>query len=181
MHGLYFLELQKYAQTRHGSTAWKALFEEAGFPERRYLAFNTYPDEEAKALVEAAARRAGTSAPLLLEDFGAFMIPRWFGAGVTHAKPTWRTLESLLKRSRAIGAAACQTHPATELPDVRISRIAEDRVLIEYDSPRRLCALLKGMARGIAAHYRERVSVTERRCMHEGAAKCEVEVAQLAG
>jgi predicted hydrocarbon binding protein len=45
-------------------------------------------------------------------------------------------------------------------------------VIITYASPRRLCALAKGIMAGVARHYKENLTIAETTCMHAGAAAC---------
>ena len=56
MHGLIFLQLQKFAQNKAGSKAWDILLKEANLSGNSYSPVKTYPDEEAFALVGAASR-----------------------------------------------------------------------------------------------------------------------------
>lgn len=46
--------------------------------------------------------------------------------------------------------------------------------MIHYASERRLCALAKGIAAGIARHYGESLEIRDLTCMQKGAATCEI-------
>jgi hypothetical protein len=50
-----------------------------------------------------------------------------------------------------------------------------NKVILIYDSPRRLCAVLWGAIEGAAERYGERVEVRERSCMQRGDAFCRFE------
>jgi hypothetical protein len=55
-------------------------------------------------------------------------------------------------------------------------RPAPERVIVVYQSGRRLCPVAKGLVLGVGDHYDEPLSVTENRCMHERADVCELVV-----
>jgi predicted hydrocarbon binding protein len=52
-------------------------------------------------------------------------------------------------------------------------------VLITYDSPRKLCAVARGIVRGVASHFGERIAIEGRRCMHRGDPHCLIAVRAL--
>jgi hypothetical protein len=41
-----------------------------------------------------------------------------------------------------------------------------------YDSPRRLCAVARGIARGVAKKFQEMLTIRDQRCMHRGDPAC---------
>ena len=67
--------------------------------------------------------------------------------------------------------------PGVELPTFRYEEPAPDRLVMIYESPRRLCDLAKGLVAGAAKHFGERVSLEETACMHRGAQACRLELA----
>ena len=172
MHGIIFAELKKFVDSALGPAAWPAIAADGGAAHVSYLATETYPDEQLIALVGAAVRRSGIPAPQLLEQFGAFIVPdllKVFGAFV---KREWTALDLLENTESVIHKAVRLGDPKATPPQLRITRSAESQVTIEYSSPRRLCAVAKGIMRGIAAHYREPLVITETTCMHSGARVC---------
>jgi len=52
----------------------------------------------------------------------------------------------------------------------------EKRLVFKYDSPNHLCGVLRFVAEGVLAHYRETGTVTETQCALKGAPWCEIEV-----
>jgi V4R domain len=53
-------------------------------------------------------------------------------------------------------------------------RRSEDEVVLIYGSPRKLCALAIGIARGVAKQFNETIEVTQTKCMHNDAPHCEI-------
>ena len=52
--------------------------------------------------------------------------------------------------------------------------------MISYSSQRKMCALAKGIVKGIASHFKEAVSITESQCMLKGDPTCKLVVHQQA-
>ena len=64
-------------------------------------------------------------------------------------------------------------------PALVCERTGLDEVTIVYSSPRKMCALARGISRGVAQHYGETVTINEEACMHHGAASCRIRVAKV--
>jgi predicted hydrocarbon binding protein len=47
-------------------------------------------------------------------------------------------------------------------------------VVLIYSSPRKLCALAIGIARGVAKQFNETIEVAQNKCTHNGAPHCEI-------
>lgn len=172
MHGIIFAELKKFADTAVGPDAWPAIAAEARLPHTSFLATETYPDEQLTALVGAAVRLTGMPAPQLLERFGEFIVPdlvKVFGAFI---KREWTALDLLENTELVIHRAVRLQDAKATPPQLRITRTNPAQVTIEYASPRRLCAVAKGIMRGIAIHYAEPLAIHETSCMHSGDPVC---------
>ncbi|HJU65979.1 MAG TPA: 4-vinyl reductase, partial [Gemmatimonadaceae bacterium] len=63
-------------------------------------------------------------------------------------------------------------------PYLKASRPSPTEVIIDYGSPRKMCHVAKGIARGLAAHFDERVEVGETECMLKGDARCLIRIRQ---
>ena len=176
MHGTIFTELQKYVVAKLGSDAWPRLLQASGVGREGYEAFNVYPDEEALVLVSTASRITGTAVPALLEDFGAFIAPDLLDMYWAVVQPEWRTLDVIEHTEQAIHQVVRLKNPGARPPELRCARLAPDHVVITYTSPRKLCGVAKGIARGLATHYGEKVTITESQCMLQGSDRCEISV-----
>ena len=62
--------------------------------------------------------------------------------------------------------------PGAVPPRLRTVRVGPKLVLLTYDSPRKLCAVARGIARGVAARFGEVLRTTDIECMHRGAPAC---------
>jgi hypothetical protein len=176
MHGTIFAELQKYVVSKLGDDAWTSLKREAGIARDKYDVLETYPDAEVGDLVAAASRVTGLPAEALLEDFGAFIAPDLLEMYWAAVRPEWRTLDLLENTETAIHEVVRIGQKGATPPYLNAQRTAPDEVTIAYTSPRRLCAVAKGIIRGVAAHYAETVTIAETNCMLRGDAACTLQV-----
>ena len=173
MHGTIFTELEKFVGARMGDGAWAPLKAKAGIPaDRSYEVFNTYPDEEVVALVTAASDTAGLPVPALLEDFGLFIAPDLLEMYWGAIEPEWRTLDVIEHTETTIHTVVRLDHKGATPPYLSASRTGENEVTVVYTSPRRMCPVARGIARGIAAHYGESITIDDKRCMHRGDDDC---------
>jgi predicted hydrocarbon binding protein len=178
MHGIIFAELRKYIETRLGPTVWESVTAQAGV-DQTFLATSTYPDEQAMRLVSAAGAIAERPVPELLEEFGEFIAPDLLEVYKPLIKPEWSALDLLERTEETIHTVVRIREPGAAPPQLHCTRVSPDEVVVLYRSRRRLCAVAKGIIRGIARHYHERVQVTEETCMHRGASECRIVVRRV--
>jgi hypothetical protein len=67
-------------------------------------------------------------------------------------------------------------NPAASPPQLKCVRKGADEVIIHYGSRRRMCGVAKGIVRGLARHYGEKVTLAEPTCMLKGGAACQIVV-----
>jgi hypothetical protein len=174
MHGLIFMELQKFVTATAGADAWPTLLPAAGVPKQSYLATESYPDQELVAIVTAASTALEQPASAILEAFGEFLAPGLFKVYRAFIPKDWRTMDLLENTEGTIHKAVRIRDKKAQPPKLICTRLSPDQVRIVYTSPRRLCFVAKGLIRGVAKYYGEEVTVTESSCMHKGAAQCEI-------
>lgn len=180
MHGTIFTEFQKYVADRlGGEDAWQSLLRDAGIQRDHYESLEEYPDDEAIVLIAIAARKAGMDVQTLLQDFGEFIAPALLDLYWAVVDPKWKTLDVIEHSENAIHKVVRLKDPKARPPYLRTSRPSHDEVLITYTSPRRMCALAKGIAYGIAQHYQERILVKDKKCMHLGDQTCVLSIRRM--
>lgn len=177
MHGTIFAELEKFVGARLGPDAWASLMREAGIERDRYDPLEIYPDAELVSLVTTASRITQIPADTLLEDYGFFIAPDLLNLYWALVQPEWRTLDLLEHTETAIHEVVRLSQKGATPPYLRAERTTPSEVTIVYSSPRKLCAVAKGIIRGVASHYGESVSVTEPTCMLRGNESCILRVA----
>ena len=172
MHGLIHLELQKFVEERFGAHTWSTLLHRAGLDAEIYTPLRSYPDEQILALVGEAEKLSGKSATALLEAFGEFLVPSYLSLYGNLLKAEWRTLDVLEHTEETIHRVVRMKHDGAAPPRLRAKRTRPDEVVMTYDSPRRLCAVARGIARGVAKKFKEMITIEDKRCMHRGDAAC---------
>ena len=174
MHGILFLELHKFAISELGTAGWRSAQTASGLRAETYLASKTYPDEDLVARVVAVAEASKKDVDSVLQAFGAFIVPDLVATYGPFIDPSWKTLDLLANTEEQIHKAVRLNTPGATPPDLRIVRDGPSAVVLTYSSARKLCAVAKGIAAGVAAHFGERMVITEARCQHQGAASCEI-------
>jgi predicted hydrocarbon binding protein len=136
--------------------------------------FHPTRDVQAMAAIAVVANAERRPVAAVLESYGRFFV-RW-------AEPEYPTAfqppnaRAFLRDMERVHAVARRVSPGAEPPDIRVEEPAEGRLVLVYASPRGLCALARGMIRGVAEHYGEVVTIEETTCMSEGAPTCRFDV-----
>src|SRR5688572_25218556 len=172
MHGLIHLELRRFVEDRFGAKAWAELVRRAGLDSEIYTPLRSYPDEQMLALVGEAVTMTGFTATTLLEEFGEALVPTYLSLYGNLLKPEWRTLEVIEHTEETIHRVVRMRHEGAEPPRLHAERTAPNEVVLTYDSPRKLCAVARGIVKGVAKQFGEVVTIDERACMHDGDPAC---------
>ena len=175
MHGLIFAELKKYVEAKFDAKTWDVLLEKAGLKGNIYMAASVYPDSDILSLVTTACAITGLTPKAVLEDFGEFIAPDLVKQYAFLVKPEWTFLDFLCDTEETIHKVV-RFHQGVNPPRLAVSRVSDDKVTISYDSSRKMCALLIGIVKGAAKHYKEQVTVLESQCMLRGDPACIVNV-----
>ena len=173
MHGVIFTSLRDYLVAEHGRAAAAAVFDAE--PEYRLSA--AYPDESFTRLIDLAAAHTGYDGDEIVFELGVFtgettfarLYPAFFDVAPS-------TRDFLLTVEDRIHKLVRATIPHAGPPRLAVAPLGDDRVSIAYDSPRRMCVLLRGLAEGTARHYGQHAELDERTCMLRGDPACTFEV-----
>jgi hypothetical protein len=172
MHGIIFSELKRYTEARLGESGWREVLADAELGPRLYMAVQTYPDEEAVAIITAASARADLPLPALLQDFGEFITPTLLSMYRSLIKPEWKTLDVLENTEQTIHTVVRLRNPGAVPAVLEARRDSPDELTLTYSSARQLCQLAVGIIKGLAAHYGEQATIDQVACMHNGAETC---------
>jgi len=180
MHGLILMELRKFVTTGFGNSTWMELLTTTGLENKRFLPTDTCLDSEVVALVTAASQKLGKPAEAILESFGEFLVPDLVRLYSAFIRTEWKTMDLLANTETIIHKAVRAHSPDATPPRLVCQRPEPNEVLIVYTSPRKLCALARGLLNGIARHYNERIVVSDRGCMLLGDPECRLSVSLAA-
>lgn len=176
MHGIIFKSLKDFVVSNHDHETWDAVRREAGLEQRVYLPIQTYEEGELVSLVRAAADLTDEPIPDLLEAYGEFAAGLFLDTYDNVVREDWDALDLVANTEEGIHEVLRAHNPNLDPPELVCRREDDAQVTILYRSDRRLCFVAKGIVRGVADHYGERVSVTERACMHDGSDHCRIVV-----
>jgi hypothetical protein len=178
MHGIIFAEFEKFVTQAQGAEQWQRVLAHADMTARVFMAVGTYPDADLMKLVQGASVVTQLPRGQLLEGFGEFITPTLFSMYRTVIARDWRTLDLVANTERVIHTVV-RSRGGTP-PVLSVHRPDATHLVVSYGSQRKLCALARGIIRGIAKHYRETVSITETACMLAGAKTCQLELSLVA-
>ena len=173
MHGLIFISFRDYLTASHGAGIESLV--RAGGP--TYLISEAYPDDRFAALVDRACEATGLDRETLLCNFGIFAAEKTFARLYPALFDICSSArEFLLTVEQPIHELVRVAIPNATPPKLAVTELGESGVSIVYSSPRRMCALLRGLVEGTARHYGEVLRLEERTCMHRGESACTFEL-----
>lgn len=173
MHGILYKALKDLVVDRYGRDVWSEVQSEAGVGSKLYLPVNTYEDEELIDLVEATATVADQETPAVLEAFGESVAVQLLDTYGNLVDADWTAIDLVEHTEEHIHTVLRAHNPELTPPELECRRDGTDRVTVRYRSERELCRVAMGIVHGVAAHYGEAVSISERQCMHSGDPYCE--------
>ena len=173
MHGRILWQFRDYVESQHGKGAWKTVLKTAGLEERVYLS-QAYPDAEAFSLLKAASKVYGKSVANLLQEFGEFTVPALLGMYSHLIEPEWRTLDVIEHAEKLAHGAVRQHERGAAPPYLCTRRVNSQKVILTYDSPRKMCAFAVGIGLGLGKHFQEKIAIQHNPCVYLGGDHCEI-------
>ena len=161
MHGIIFNLLYKFVQENYNFQTLQEIKKEAGLDGAFHFATRSYPDEEIEAMVGAASKLLKVDRDTILESFGQFIAPELLRVYRPYVKANWDCMTLLENIEKAIHKAVMNNTPDADPPKLKINRIDEDTIQIEYTSPRKMIALGVGIIKKIAEHYQEKLQINQ--------------------
>jgi hypothetical protein len=172
MHGIIHLELHNFVKSRFGDEALRELLERAGQDADVITPLRTYSDQAIVDLLVEGSRMTGKSIPALLEAFGEYLVPAYLSLYGSLLKPEWKTLDVIERTEETIHRVVRRRQPGAAPPRLRATRVGPKMVMLAYDSPRKLCQVARGIARGLASRFGETLTMNDIECMHRGDPAC---------
>ncbi len=176
MKGIIFNVFNKLVEEKFGLETWDALIEETQPASRgAYTSAGTYADQELFAMVGVLSKKTGAPATDLVRIFGEYTLHELAKAYPVFFKHD--SLKSFLQSIHGvIHVEVRKLYPDAGLPEITYEDPGPDQLVMIYRSPRKLCALAEGLTQGAAAHFKEKVSVQQTKCLHNGETECRLEL-----
>ena len=176
MKGIIFNLVEDSVVEAHGLETWDRILEKAGL-DGAYTTLGNYPDVDFVALVSAGSSLIGIEPQDLTRQIGresagrlAERFPRFFA-------PHGSVRSFLLTLNDVIHPEVLKLHLDSTPPAFWFEGHDPERLVVHYRSPRRLCSFAEGLIEGSAEHYGQKATVTQTRCMLEGADHCVLDTA----
>lgn len=170
MKGIVHNLLETIVVREYGLEQWEALLA-ASRSDGVYTSLGNYPDEEMQALVGAAAAALGMPAFEALRWFGQQAMPLLQQRYPDFFRPHRTTRAFVLSTNDIIHPQVRMLYPGAMCPRFGFADDGE-WLLMEYRSPRRMCALAQGFVEGAAPLFQESVIFEHRQCTSRGDERC---------
>ena len=176
MKGIIFTSLGDMVEEKFGLEIWNTLLQEADLPSGGlYTAGGTYPDGEMFSLLMTLSTLVKIEPAELIETFGVYMFPVLAGKYPNFLEQ--KNLKDFLKSiDEVIHLEVHKLYPDASLPSITYEDPAPNELILNYRSPRKLCALAMGLIRGAADHFKVKVTIKQTECMLKGADHCRLEI-----
>ena len=165
MKGVIFTTFNQMIEEKFGLDMWDELIDRVDPPSGgAYTAVDTYDDAELVAMVKELAGITQTPLPDLLFAFGQYAFKPLAASYPGAIRPDMDAKEFLQSVHDVIHVEVKKLYPDAVLPTFTYEDPAPDRLVMIYDSPRKMCPLAQGLVQGAAAHFgvRIEINVTER-------------------
>ena len=177
MKGIINKGIQNMVETRFGAEAWEKVKSLAGCEEPFFAISNDYPDDMTVNLLNAASEVSGLPVETVMIEYGKFMVPNTL-------KDQYRTYYKLAgssPREFILNMGNVHEHVTKSVPNAippkfEYQEMADGRMLMKYQSPRKLCAVFHGLILGVGIYFGQELQVQKTSCMHQGDSYCIVEI-----
>lgn len=173
--GVIFNLLEQVVSDAHGPKTWELLLRDTGL-DGTYTSIGSYPDEDLLALVRAGSNRLGVAEGDLIRWFGEASLPLLAERYPEFFEDHTSLSTFLPTLNDVIHAEVRKLYPEAVVPVFGFVETTPDRVVMTYDSPRRMCPLAEGFIDGAAEYFDEKVDIEQPECMLRGDAHCIIEV-----
>jgi hypothetical protein len=160
MKGTIVKCLEEAIKTKHGDAKWKDILVASGMGATTFfVTTSVVPDEDVLKLLRATASVLGITLEEAMDVFGDFWsttyAPSIYGAYYKKAK----TAREFLLNLDHVHVAMTKTAGASP-PRFRYEWRKSNHLVMHYDSPRGMVALMPGLIRGVGRYFRENLTVT---------------------
>ena len=177
MKGIIFNILEDFIVEVMGPDAYDSIVSECPLITRDpFIGPGTYPDEDLVAIIVKVADRMQQPVPALLKMFGRYAFPKLaakfpnFIEAYSHPKPFLKTIDWFHVTE------VKKLYEDASPPRFYYTEPSEDRLVMIYWSPRKLCPMIEGILEAVSEHFKTPVLFTHTRCMHRGDAECEFQI-----
>ncbi|MBS1489117.1 MAG: heme NO-binding domain-containing protein [Bacteroidetes bacterium] len=161
MHGIIFLQLQKFIKASSSPEVFSKIMDEAKLRGKFFDATKAYPDEELVAIFSTTCKTLNLDPEVALEEFGKFITPSLLTTYKPYIKNEWGCMDLLENIESTIHRVVRASNAGASPPELVITRINPAEVQIDYTSKRKMISLGIGIIKKIAEHYNEQITISK--------------------
>lgn len=176
MNGLIFVEVKKYAKSKLPEDIWEEVLRASGSLPWEYIPTSNYEDEKLVLILTQLSEKMAVPLQELLEDFGEFIAPDLVEKYDFLLFQSWKTMDLIANTEKMIHEVLRSAGTNVNPPVLECEKIDSNNIVVTYASPRKMCSLAKGLAKGVAKHYGESVAIKETSCMLKGDKACKLRI-----
>jgi hypothetical protein len=169
--GLVFNLLEEVVSAEYGAETWDQLLDAAG-TDGVYTSLGNYPDEELVRLVSAASAALDTPADDVVRWFGRRTMPLFAQRYPALFERHTSVRTFALTLNEVIHPEVRKLYPGAITPEFTFATTRADGLVMEYRSPRQLCAFAEGLLYGAADHFAQTITVKQPVCVRHGDDHC---------
>lgn len=175
MKGIVFNLLEEIVVREYGEGIWDLLLEQTGL-DGSYTSLGNYDDQELLALAGAASEAIGLPQGEVGRWYGRSAFPLLAGRFPQLLEPHQSVRSFVLTLNEIIHPEVRKLYPGATPPAFAFDASDEDRLIMDYDSERRLCAFAEGLLLGAGDYFQEPLTIDQLECMHRGDDRCRLEI-----
>lgn len=169
MKGIVFTELLEMIEDQYGYELVDQLLLESDLPSGgTYTAIGTYNHIEMVTLVHKLSQKTQLPVPDLLRAYGRYIFgtfTRIYRPLVERATSAFDLLQSV---HQYIHVEVRKLYPDAELPHFTVEQPAENRLIMHYESERKLSDFAQGLIEGCLAHFGDTATITKTDLTEDG-------------
>ena len=160
MKGIVFTELLDMVEAKFGHKTLQNTIKNANLPHNGiYVAGGYYPFEELAGIVVSLSKETKIPMPDLLFAYGHHLFSVLIKGYPQFAEGKKNPLEFMESIDNYIHVEVRKLYPDAELPHFHVEHKDEEKIILIYDSPRRLENLAHGLMMGCSDYYKQPLDI----------------------
>jgi hypothetical protein len=154
MKGIIFTILEDYLVDHHGREKYDKILSGCRLStDEPFVGPGTYSDSDFIEILKAASAEIGMPVNEILRDYGKYTFHKLAEAFPSFVQDHHDPKEFLKTVDGIIHLEVNKLYEGAETPHFTYSDPSPDRLIITYQSPRKLYTLMEGLIEGVSAHF----------------------------
>lgn len=176
MKGIVFTKLNKLVEEKFGLAMWDSILEEVKPPSGGvYTTAATYEDAELFSLIKKLSEKTSIKEEDLIFAYGEYLLLQ-LSTKYEHFFKNMGLKDFLSSIDQVVHVEVKKIYPDAGLPTFTYEYPSPNKLVMIYQSPRKLCRLAEGLISGASKFYKTPVSNEHTKCLHRGDSHCRFEL-----